>query len=154
MVLVSQHQSFCAACSGFWWVLSLSGQFSAHRVCSQSVSGRSDSLFWDSPHIDLFASRANRKFAVYASLHPEPEEEVCEALHASWQGMLAYAFPPLSLLLQVLLKVSQEECERILIAPLWPSRPWSPSAFAVGEQQFLEGWFPLAVNPSSLHLHA
>ena len=40
-------------------------------------------LLWDTPHIDLFASRGNRKFPVYASLRPEQEAEFCDALHIS-----------------------------------------------------------------------
>ena len=90
-------------------MLSLSGQFSAHRVCSQSVSGRSDSLFWDSPQIDLFVSWANCKFPVFVSLFLEPEVEVCDVLHGSRQGNFAYVFSPLLLFLLFLVCVSLEE---------------------------------------------
>ena len=44
----------------------------------------------------------------------------------SWEGMLAYAFPPIPLLLKVLLKMEKETCLVILIAPCWESHPCFP----------------------------
>ena len=43
----------------------------------------------------------------------------------SWENLDAYAFPPVSLLNQVISKVADQGCRRmILIAPGWPNMTW------------------------------
>ena len=81
---------------------------------------------WGSPSIDLFASDNNHKIPVYCSLIPSRRALSGDALVISWSGILGYAYPPIALLSRVLQKVKQEECTLILIAPLWPKRPWFP----------------------------
>ena len=49
-----------------------------------------------------------------------------DAMSLSWEGMLAYAFPPIPLLLKVLLKMEKETYLVILIAPCWESHPCFP----------------------------
>ena len=81
---------------------------------------------WGSPSIDLFASDNNHKIPVYCSWIPSRRALSGDALIISWSGIPGYAYPPIALLSRVLQKVKQEECTLILIAPLWPKRPWFP----------------------------
>ena len=37
-----------------------------------------------------------------------------------------YAFPPFSLILQCLGKISREEASGVVLVPLWPTQPWFP----------------------------
>ncbi|MBV2113362.1 MAG: hypothetical protein KUF82_20615 [Candidatus Thiodiazotropha sp. (ex Ctena orbiculata)] len=82
--------------------------------------------FWEVPHIDLFATRWNNRLPVFVSPVQDPLAWAVDAMSLSWEGMLAYAFPPFPLLLKVLLKIERENCLVILIAPLWESHPSFP----------------------------
>ncbi len=78
----------------------------------------------DRPHVDLFASRDNHQLPVYCTRVPDPRAWQTDALTMRWDGLLAYAFPPFSLIPQVLAKLEQENCKVLLIAPFWPRQPW------------------------------
>ncbi|XP_052680299.1 uncharacterized protein LOC128161099 [Crassostrea angulata] len=78
------------------------------------------------PNIDLFATRENRKLAVFCSPFPDPLAWECDALAVDWTGMFAYAFPPPILIPKVLRKVEQESCVLLLIAPFSPRQSWFP----------------------------
>lgn len=43
-----------------------------------------------------------------------------------WHFTLVYVFPPLPLVLRVLLEIQAEGVTAIVIAPWWPKRPWFP----------------------------
>ena len=48
-----------------------------------------------------------------------------DALSLSWENLNVYAFPPISLLNQVISKVMDQGCYRMIpIAPGWPNMPW------------------------------
>ncbi|XP_077105630.1 uncharacterized protein LOC143764187 isoform X1 [Ranitomeya variabilis] len=79
---------------------------------------------WGRPQIDLFATRKNRKVRRFASLSPADHPDILDALQAPWQFSLAYAFPPIILLPQVIRKIREEGARVVLIAPFWPKRPW------------------------------
>ena len=81
---------------------------------------------WGTPHIDLFATRLNRKVQIFVSPVPDPLAHASDALSLSWKGMWAYAFPPFPLILTTLRKVLEEECLVCLIAPLWAGQAWFP----------------------------
>ncbi len=50
-----------------------------------------------------------------------------DALAHSWpRGLRKYAFPPVSLLAQILCKVREDEEQVLLVAPYWPNRTWFP----------------------------
>ena len=49
-----------------------------------------------------------------------------DALSFSWDGLDSYAFPPFGILHRVLLKIRASMVRVLLIAPLWPRRPWFP----------------------------
>ncbi|XP_073439322.1 uncharacterized protein [Dendrobates tinctorius] len=79
---------------------------------------------WGHPQVDLFATRENRQTKTFASLSPADHPDILDALQASWKFKLAYAFPPLVLLPQVIRKIREDKARVILIAPFWPKRPW------------------------------
>jgi hypothetical protein len=62
-------------------------------------------LRWDRPHVDLFATSLNHKLETFVTPVPDPLAFAVDAMSLSWDGMFAYAFPPLRFLLQVLLKI-------------------------------------------------
>lgn len=100
--------------------LSRRGQFiqtewALHQEAAQALFNR-----WGQPTVDLFATRLNKKLAVYISPVPDPEALEVDALSVSWEGMSAYAFPPHRVIPQVLHKVRQTRNLRlILVTPLW-----------------------------------
>ena len=78
------------------------------------------------PEIDLFASRLNAKSDKFVSWHPEPGAMAIDAFTLRWTNMSCYAFPPFSLLPQVLAKIRNDEAIVLLIAPVWPTQSWYP----------------------------
>ena len=78
------------------------------------------------PNIDLFATRANSQLPVFCSPYPDPLAWTCDALSVNWEGIFAYAFPPPILIPKVLMKVRQENCLILLVAPLAPHQSWFP----------------------------
>ena len=79
---------------------------------------------WDTPHVDLFATRFNHQLPVYVSPVPDPQAWAVDALSMSWEGLWAYIFPPHQVLTKVLSKIREQRCEAIVIAPAWPAQPW------------------------------
>jgi hypothetical protein len=80
------------------------------------------SLFdrWGDPCVDLFATCLNNRLPVYVSPVQDPLAWQVDALSISWEGLSAYAYPPVKILPQVLEKVQQTRTLRlILIAPKW-----------------------------------
>jgi hypothetical protein len=76
------------------------------------------------PLVDLFASSENAQLPTFCSWRQDPGALATDALSISWVGLIAYAYPPLALLLRVLNKIEEEGCKVILIAPVWPRRHW------------------------------
>ena len=78
------------------------------------------------PNIDLFASRHNHKLPTYCSWDLDPSSLARDSLSISWNNLWGYAYPPISLIPQVLRKVSLSTGKILLLAPWWPLRPWFP----------------------------
>ncbi|XP_045167144.1 uncharacterized protein LOC123530436 [Mercenaria mercenaria] len=76
--------------------------------------------------VDLFASAANHKLDQYVSYVPEGHEIAVNAFSLSWSKGLNYIFPPFSLLGKVLQKVTEDQAEAILVAPIFTTQPWFP----------------------------
>ena len=75
--------------------------------------------------IDLFATSNNHRCSIYFSPYRDPLSAGTDALLQSWDGLLAYAFPPWSILPHVLAKLRVSHRTLLtLIAPYWPQRPW------------------------------
>ena len=120
---------------------------------------------WFRPQVDLFATRFNYRLPCYVSPVPDPGAWAIDALSLSWEGLVAYAFPPIPLVQKVLSKVRRERPCLILIAPRWAAQPWFPELLALTDCPPL----PLQVrdgdlfqprsgiphgNPGFLQLHA
>lgn len=81
---------------------------------------------FETPQIDLFASRLNRKCFKYVSWKRDPSAFDIDALTLDWSAYLFYAFPPFSLILKCLHKIVNERATGIMVVPYWPSQPWYP----------------------------
>jgi len=81
---------------------------------------------WVTPEIDLFATRANRQLAMFASWKPDPEATHIDALTIDWSKYKFYCFPPFSPSSRCLRKVEMDKAEGILIAPICPTQVWWP----------------------------
>ena len=80
---------------------------------------------WAQPQVDLFATRFNHKLPKFVSPVPDPTAWAVDAMSLSWENLDAYAFPPVSLLNQVISMEVDQGCHTmILIAPGWPNMPW------------------------------
>ena len=82
------------------------------------------SKIWESPQVDLFATRLNTKLPLYVSPIPDPQAWAVDALNVRWENLVAYAYPTTALLPKVVQKLQSQMCRLLLIAPGWPSKPW------------------------------
>lgn len=78
------------------------------------------------PDIDLFASRINKKCRKFVSWFSDPVCSAVDAFTIDWSKLNFYAFPPFSLMLKVLQKISSDKAEGIVVAPYWITQPWYP----------------------------
>ena len=78
------------------------------------------------PNIDLFASRLNYQLKPYVSWMPDPEACHVDAFTFDWRNVTFYAFPPFSILNQVIRKIEADRATGILIVPDWPTQAWYP----------------------------
>lgn len=90
-----------------------------------AVFGQIQTL-WVTTEIDLFATRANRQLAMFASWKPDPEATYIDAFTFDWSKHKFYCFPPFSLISRCLRNVEMDQAEGILIAPIWPTQLWWP----------------------------
>ena len=73
-----------------------------------------------------FATLENKKTSKILLPSPVSQAEAVDALSLDWSEMFVYAFPPIPLIRQVLMKVEKEPVLMILIAPRWSRRDWYP----------------------------
>ena len=66
------------------------------------------SKLWESLQVDLFTTSLNKKFPTYASPILDPQAWAVDALNIPWENMLAYVFPPTTLLLKVVQKLQSQ----------------------------------------------
>ena len=75
--------------------------------------------------IDLFATSANHRCSIYFSPFRDPLSAGTDAFLQSWDGLQAYAFPPVAIIPRVLAKLQASRgAELTLVAPHWAQRPW------------------------------
>ncbi|XP_046860900.1 uncharacterized protein LOC124454136 [Xenia sp. Carnegie-2017] len=79
------------------------------------------------PNIDLFASRLNHQVKPYVSYQPDPYAIAVNAFTISWANYTFYAFPPFSIVSQVLQKIVQEKSTGLVLVPNWPTQSWWPA---------------------------
>ena len=93
------------------------------RVIPISAGVQSLVLQMGRPQVDLFATWFNHKLPKFVS--PDQTTWAVDASSHPWVGLDVYTFPPVSLLNQVVTKVMDQGCQRmILIASGWPNMPW------------------------------
>ena len=109
-------QTLLALCQELGWVVNMKKS----ELTPQQVFN-----FVGHPQLDLFATQFNHKLPRFVSPVPDQKAWAIDALSLPWRNLDAYAFPPVSLLNQVISKVRDQGCRRmILIAPGWPNMPW------------------------------
>ena len=64
-------------------------EWSLHPSVTQAIF-----LHWETPQIDLFATKFNSKLPIYCSIRPDPQAYAIDSLSFPWTGMVAYAYPP------------------------------------------------------------
>ncbi|XP_065264343.1 sodium- and chloride-dependent betaine transporter-like [Emys orbicularis] len=79
---------------------------------------------WETPQVDLFVSRQNKKCNVFCSLLGRDKGSLSDVILILWSGALMYAFPPVLEIHRVLLKVKQDKGLIILIALAWSRHHW------------------------------
>ena len=81
---------------------------------------------WQTPNIDMFASRLNCQMDKYVSWKRDPDALWVDAFSRSWTNTYFYAFPPFSLIMRCLQKTVRDTAECIIVVPLWPTQIWYP----------------------------
>ncbi len=76
------------------------------------------------PMVDLFATSYNTKLPVFVSPYPDRSAMETDSLSIPWKGFWGYAYPPTTILVQVLNKIRTEECKIMLIAPAFTRASW------------------------------
>ena len=75
--------------------------------------------------IVLFATSANHRCSIYFSLFRDPMSAGTDAFLQSWDGLQAYAFPPVAIIPRVLATLrASTGMELTLVAPHWAQCPW------------------------------
>lgn len=107
------------------------------------------------PDVDLFASRINAKTDRFIPCHPEPSATAIDAFSISWSNLRCYAFPPFSLLSQVLAKIRNDNALVRFIAPVWTTQNWYPMLLqlAIEHPILLPQKDNLLTSPHSQELH-
>ena len=89
------------------------------------------SQIWETPQVDLFATKHNHKLPLYYSPVPDPAALGVDCMSHPWSTMIAYAYPPQALIPQVLNKIKKDQASVFLIAPAWSSRSWYPTLLSL-----------------------
>ena len=79
-------------------------------------------LLWEvfgKAEVDLFASEDNCHCPMFFSKNRD-------ALAHNWPNLPLYAFPPVSMLPQVIERIRNTKCAVLLVAPLWRTQIWFP----------------------------
>ena len=75
--------------------------------------------------IVLFATSANHRCSIYFSHFRDPVSACTDAFLQSWEGLQAYAFPPVAIIPRVLATLrASTGTELTLLAPHWAQRLW------------------------------
>ena len=74
----------------------------------------------------MFASRLNKKAHSYCSWKPDPSAVYVNAFSVIFPESYFYAFPPFSMILKCLEKITRERASGVILVPLWPTQVWFP----------------------------
>ncbi|XP_066978845.1 uncharacterized protein [Macrobrachium rosenbergii] len=87
---------------------------------------------WGKPLIDLFATSRNNRLPLYCSPAPDPQAWATDAMLQDWSNLDLYAFPPFSMVKEVLRKFnSHVNVSVTLVAPFWPHKEWFPDLLSL-----------------------
>ena len=89
------------------------------------------SKIWETPQVDLFATKYNHKLPLYFSPVPDPKALGVDSMSQSWKNLIGYAYPPQAIMQQVLNKIKADQATVYLIAPAWSSRSWYPTLLSL-----------------------
>jgi len=79
------------------------------------------------PLVDLYATRFNNQVTSFVSPFPDAQALATDALSLDWNQVdRPYLFPPSAQIPQCPDKIEQSCNSFLMIAPLWPTRPWFP----------------------------
>ena len=105
---------------------------------------------YQTPSIDLFASRLNHQVETYCAWQPDPGAIAIDAFTIDWSSFKTiYAFPPFSIVGKVLQKITFDKASGIVVIPDWPTQPW----FARLHQMLMEPPLRIRTIPKTLTLH-
>lgn len=80
---------------------------------------------WQTPEVDLFASRLNFKLDNYCSWKPDPSATFVDAFTVNWHDFdSVYIFAPFSLIIRCIQKIQNNQARAIIIVPLWETQMW------------------------------
>ena len=78
------------------------------------------------PEIDLFASRLNYQLPKYVAWYPDPFAFAIDAFTLDLSKIKFFAFPPFSIISDMLRKIKEDGGTGIVLVPNWPTQPWYP----------------------------
>ena len=99
----------------------IADKLSRHNQVIQTEWSLSQQVFnllcsrWGSPHVDLYVTRFNHKLPKYMSPVLDQTAWAVDILSLLWENLDAYAFPPVSLLNQVISKVMDQGCRKMCL---------------------------------------
>ena len=86
---------------------------------------------FQTPDVDLFASRINKQVNNYISWQPEPDAIAVDAFSVTWTKKLFYIFPPFSLIGKITSKILADNAHVIIVVPDWPTQYWYPKVMSM-----------------------
>ena len=96
----------------------IADKLSRHNQVIQTEWSLSQPVFtllcskWTQPQVDLFATRFNHKLPRFVSPVPDLTAWAVDALSLQWDQLEVYAFPPVSLIPQVISKFRDQGCRK------------------------------------------
>ena len=106
--------------------------------------------------IVLFATSANHRCSIYFSPFRDPRSAGTDAFLQSWDGLQAYAFPPVAVIPRVLAKLrASKGTELTLVTPHWAQHPWFSALvqLSLAPPVFLPSRPDLLRLPRSRHIY-
>ena len=106
--------------------------------------------------IVLFATSANHRCSIYFSPFRDPRSAGTDAFLQSWDGLQAYAFPPVAVIPRVLVKLRASKGTVLtLVTPHWAQRPWFSALvqLSLAPPVFLPSRPDLLRLPRSRHIY-
>ena len=106
--------------------------------------------------VDLFATSLNHRLPVYFAPMSDPMAAGTDTMLQNWDHLEAYAFPPVTMLHQVLNKIRNSVGTHVtLIALLWLSKEWFPALLSLltGPPVPLPQWWNLLRQPHVRKFH-